>query len=152
MSLIQVSKNLKLKSDRPILFKILDSVLAIFIGLFLMLKSIFPVTVLEGIMDVYILLVGLLKIFNFILLKNDCVKGYWWLLFSGICYTIIGINVFNLQIYTQSFYQWLGIYLILNGVSLLKEWVTYSHKKVVGKRRKRTVYQLFLQHLFLMTH
>lgn len=135
--LIQVPKNLKLKSDRPILFKILDSVLAIFIGLFLMLKSIFPVTVLAGIIGVYILLVGLLKIFNFILLKNDRVKGYWWLLFSGICYTIIGINVFNLQIYTQSFYQWFGIYLILNGVSLLKEWVTYNHKKVVGKRRKR---------------
>lgn len=137
VAIIKVPMYLVKKSDKPMIFKLLDALLTIGLGVLIMAKSLFPAFVLAGFIALYILLMGGLKLFNFILLKNDGVKGYWWVLFTGIGYLLVGWHIFNLKEGAQELFSWLGVYLIFNSLSLFKDFIDFNKVQRIGKRRRR---------------
>lgn len=137
LQLVQLPKFFIIKADKPLIFKFLDAIITIALGAFFVMKSFFPAFILAGVIAIYILLMGLLKLFNFILLKNDKVKGNWQILFSGLIYILIGLNIFSLNADAQELYQWTGAYLFISGINLLQGAYIFTKKNKLGKRFKR---------------
>lgn len=126
------------QKDQRLIVSAFRSLVQLAAGIFFFTNAFFPVVTVAWLTSLYLFLMGILYLFNFILIKNDGVNGYYRVLIDAIIHLLFGFTaVMNISSSANLVYLILGIYLIFLGLTYLRDGLEVMSTPNLQKARRR---------------